>query len=332
MRAIIRENDRLIEYSSPRTSIVTSSWNELQDFLTPGKTWVGFITYEGLAHFFEPSSIQIFNPSIPFKKPSLTPVKPFDTVDDYTKKILHIQEEIRKGEVYQVNLSHSAIWKGSLNPLALFLQLSMNPQAAYVEWEDQTILSGSPEKLLSRTKGLLEACPIKGSAPIGQKEQLLASFKDQAELNMITDLTRSDLAWISLPGSVKVVSPINLTTYPHIHHLHSIIQSRSDKHPIACIESLFPGGSITGCPKLSAIKIIKQLEPRERGIYTGSIGVIHPNQDFCFNIAIRTLTYQNNLLTMSLGGGITIDSIPSLEYEETLTKGKEMFKLLGIYF
>lgn len=328
MRAIIKEKDRLIEYASPKSHIVTSSFQELERFLLPGKTWVGFITYEGEAHFFEPGSIQIFDSFSDFSTPSLSLVKPFDTLETYVKKIEIIQDEIRKGNVYQVNLSHESIWEGDLDSLALFKKLSHNPFSAYFEWDDLKIISGSPEKLLSREGNILETCPIKGSAPIGQKEWLLNSFKDQAELNMITDLVRSDLAWISETGSTKVISPLNLTSYPHIHHLHSIVQSRSMIHPIRCIESLFPGGSITGCPKLSAMNVIHALEKRKRGIYTGSIGVIKPNSDFCFNIAIRTLTYQRRKLYLSLGGGITIDSDPPMEYEETLTKGREMFGLI----
>lgn len=328
MKALFREGNTLVHYSKPVRVVKTGSWDTLKAALEPGSTWAGFITYEGEACFFQPDIIEPFKKNIPFKKPALTCVKPFDTEAAYRKKIGIIQEAILDGDVYQVNLSHETIYEGEIDPLALFLKLSHNPFSAYFDDGERHIISSSPEKLLSREGGTLESCPIKGTAPIGKSQELLDSGKDSAELNMITDLVRSDMSWL---GSPRLISEKTLTTYPHIHHLHSVIQAESDRHPIDCLRALFPGGSITGCPRPSAMRLIRELEERKRGIYTGSMGVIKPNGDFCFNIAIRTLTYEQSRLSWALGGGITIDSDPSSEYEETFSKGKEIEQALSLF-
>ena len=333
MKAIFREGESLVQYSNPGRIVKTASWDTLKNQLAPGKTWVGYIPYEmgnSEACFFEAQSVDPFEEYISFKTPELKCVKPFDTESAYKEKIIAIQEEILNGDVYQVNLSHETAYVGELDPLALFLKLSHNPFAAYFDEGEKQFISSTPEKLLTRKDLLLESCPIKGTAPFGKSHDLLDSKKDAAELNMITDLIRSDMSWIANLESPKLISEKTLTTYPHIHHLHSIIQAKSDHHPIDCIMSLFPGGSITGCPKKSAMRLIQFLEKRSRGIYTGSMGIIKANGDFLFNIAIRTLTYENGILSWSLGGGITIDSDPELEYQETLSKGKEIGRILGL--
>lgn len=283
------------------------------------------------ACFFEAQRLELFENPPSFQPLELECVKPFDTALEYTDKIKSIQEEILDGDVYQVNLSHETKYTGIIDPIALFSKLSHNPFAAYFDDGVKQLISSSPEKLLSRKDFLIESCPIKGTMPFGHSDALLNSAKDAAELNMITDLIRSDMSWIANIESPKLISEKTLTTYPHVHHLHSIIQAKSDLHPIECVKALFPGGSITGCPKRSAMRVIDRLEKRKRGIYTGTFGVIKPNGDFLFNIAIRTLEYENGTLSWSLGGGITIDSDPEAEYLETLSKGKEIFKILGLY-
>ena len=333
MKAVFREGEILVKYSNPGQIVKTASWHILKEHLNSGKTWVGYIPYEmenAEACFFEAQSIDFFDEEIPFEIPTLKCVKPFDTEATYIEKIKAIHEEILNGDVYQVNLSHETAYMGEIDPLALFLKLSHNPFSAYFDDGIRQFISSSPEKLLSRTDKTIESCPIKGTAPFGKSQELLESAKDAAELNMITDLIRSDMSWIANLESPRLISEKTLTTYPHIHHLHSIIQAKSDLHPIECIQHLFPGGSITGCPKQSAMRLIRALENRSRGIYTGSMGIIKPNGDFLFNIAIRTLTYENNKLSWSLGGGITIDSDPESEYLETLSKGREIAKILGI--
>lgn len=268
-------------------------------------------------------------------------VKDFETFDSYKEKVLGIQEMIRDGEVYQVNLSHEIVFLGKRDPYSLFYKLTeINPApfSAYLNYKDFTIVSSSPERFLNKRANLLETRPIKGTTKRGHteeedeknKQKLLHSTKEMAELLMITDLMRNDLGKISLPGSVKTLKVSYLEAYSNVYHLLSIIQSTPNPnlHPIDLVKSCFPGGSVTGCPKLASMKVIKQLEKRERGIYTGSIGYFSPGGDFDFNIAIRTLIFHGNEIKLQLGGAITIDSTPELEYEETMYKGDSIFQCL----
>ena len=227
-------------------------------------------------------------------------------------------------------------------PFSVFFQLTqLNPApfSAYFKGEDFTIVSSSPERFLSSQQGILETRPIKGTAPRGKNEeeddhhrqQLLANEKEKAELLMITDLMRNDLGRISVPGSVKTVELWGCESYTNVFHLVSTIQSKTlDMHPVDKVRACFPGGSISGCPKLSAMEAIQLIEKRRRGIYTGGIGYFSGNGDFDFNIAIRTLFIEKNKLTVQLGGGIVADSEPEKEYLETLYKGASIFHVLGV--
>ena len=161
---------------------------------------------------------------------------------------------------------------------------------------------------------------------------LLASEKDHAELLMTTDLMRNDLGRVSETGTVVTEQIGRCEAYENVYHLISIIRSHAKPslHPLELLRACFPGGSISGCPKIRAMEVIYALEKRARGIYTGSIGYINGNGDFDFNIAIRTCTIKNSEITVQLGGAIVADSDPHLEFEETLHKGKSIFKVLGI--
>lgn len=285
--------------------------------------------------------IQSLPEIVPETSQPLRCVKDFETLDVYTHKIEEIREMIKDGDVYQVNLSHELELIGKKNPFLVFYKLSqINPApfSAYFKHENFTIVSSSPERLLKKSGGLLETRPIKGTMPRGKtefedlenKEKLLYSKKDLSELLMITDLMRNDLGKISLPGSVKTLKITHLEAYSNVYHLLSIIQSKPIPtiHPVDLLRNCFPGGSVTGCPKLSAIRVIKNLEKRTRGIYTGSIGYFSENGDFDFNIAIRTLLFQEDKIYIQLGGAITIDSDAKSEYGETMQKGESIFKSL----
>lgn len=267
----------------------------------------------------------------------------FNDLSTYTDKILRIKEYIKAGEIYQVNLSHKLTLQGSCAPFQLFCQLAtLNPApfSAYLSTEDWTIISSSPERFLKHRGGTLESRPIKGTMPRGanlledeqSREELLVSPKERSELLMITDLMRNDLGRISMPGSVETVEIARCEAYTNVFHLLSIIRAVADSrmHPIDFIRSAFPGGSITGCPKLRAMEVIAELESKGRGIYTGSIGYFCGNGDFDFNIAIRTLLMQGDKMEVQLGGGIVYDSQPIKEYEETMHKGESLFKVLGV--
>ena len=272
----------------------------------------------------------------------LTILKNFENLECYQEKINTIKEMILDGDVYQVNLSHELVLAGKRNPFEVFYKLAeMNPApfSAFFKLKDFTLVSSSPERLLRKNNNILETRPIKGTIPRGKtvsqdlqnKENLLNSAKDHAELLMITDLMRNDLGKISVAGSVKTLKISHLEAYHNVYHLLSIIQSNPMKniHPVDLLQACFPGGSVTGCPKQMAIKVIKKIEKRRRGIYTGSIGYFD-GSDFDFNIAIRTLVFTDDTINIQLGGAITIDSDPIAEYEETLQKGASIFTCLDL--
>lgn len=265
-----------------------------------------------------------------------------ETKQAYIKKIKSIQDQIKKGEVYQVCISHEITFLGDGDPFNLFLQLTKDnpsPFSAYLNFKDYQVISISPERFVQKNGDVLETRPIKGTAPRGDtekqdiqnKQHLLSSEKERAELAMITDLLRNDLGKVSQINSVQVTKSFEIESYSNVFQMYSVIKSIAEKRffPVDIIRHMFPGGSISGCPKLSSLHMIPELEKRPRGIYTGSIGYFSSSGDFDFNIAIRTMISQNKKLTLALGSGIVIDSDPENEYEETLHKGKNFFQLLN---
>ena len=273
----------------------------------------------------------------------LSLAKPAETFDEYALKINKAKESIQAGNIYQINLSQQFVFKGQRDPFRIFNTLARQnpaPFSAYLKLKDRAFVSSSPERFLSKTEGWLESCPIKGTAPRGKtpKEdqenlsQLLNSEKNRAELLMITDLTRNDLGKVSLPGSVSTLQLQSIASYENVHHMFSVVKSRSlpGLHSVDILRACYPGGWISGCPKLSAMEAIARLENRSRGLYTGSIGYFAANGNFDFNIAIRTLSITNQEVEVQVGGAIVLDSDPKEEYEETLHKGSSIFKALQV--
>lgn len=265
-----------------------------------------------------------------------------DTKESYIGKIQKAKEFIKSGDVYQINLSQQWEFFGERNPFDLFKRLALlnpAPFSAYFHLKEFSIISSSPERFLHKRGDNLETRPIKGTAPRGKtpkedvesKLGLLSSEKERAELMMITDLMRNDLGKISVIGSVEVPLLCGCEAYQNVFHLYSIVKSRviPSINPIDIVRSCFPGGSITGCPKLRAMEVIEELEKRPRGIYTGSIGYFSHNGDFDFNIAIRTLLIADTKIIVQLGGAIVIDSDPLKEYKETYHKGRSIFEILN---
>ena len=259
----------------------------------------------------------------------------------YVRKVNEAKELIDAGEIYQVNLSREIGFSTDMHPFYLFQMLSEKnpaPFSCYMQTPYCTIVSSSPERFLKKEGSRLETRPIKGTAPRGtikeederNRNMLLKSVKENAELLMITDLMRNDLGKISLPGSVKVEKLFHIEAYSNVFHLSSIVSSEvnEEQHPVDIVRSCFPGGSITGCPKLRAMEVIHDLEKRSRGIYTGSIGYFAANGDFDFNIAIRSVVFSDECASLQLGSGIVADSSAQKEYEETLYKGETVFKVL----
>ncbi|SCA63180.1 hypothetical protein SCG7086_AL_00210 [Chlamydiales bacterium SCGC AG-110-P3] len=274
---------------------------------------------------------------------SLSLKRPLEQVSSYCQKVHAVQELIHSGDVYQVNVSQRCVVQGDANPYQIFSKLvDVNPApfAAFLNLGEQMIVSSSPERFLCRQGNVLEARPIKGTIARGlssehdviQRESLLASEKDRAELLMITDLMRNDLGKVSEIGSVEVPELIRCEAYTNVFHLLSIVTSRvvADLHSIDIIRACFPAGSITGCPKLRAMEVIADIEKRRRGIYTGSIGYLCGNGDFDFNVAIRTLSCDASSIEVQIGGAIVADSDAPAEYDETLAKGESIFSVLGV--
>ena len=257
------------------------------------------------------------------------------TREDYEGAIARTVEYILNGDIFQANITQmfSAAIPPGFDPLAFYRVLRQkNPAtfAAYLDSGDIQIASSSPERLLSHDGTTVEARPIKGtrrrdadpSRDAALIAELASSRKDRAENVMIVDLLRNDLSRVSKPGSVKVPVLCGLESYANVHHLVSVISSelRDGKTVGDLIAATFPGGSITGAPKIRAMEIIAEIERAPRGVYCGAIGYIGFNGRVDLNIAIRTAQFSGGIARVQGGGGITARSHPAAEYEESLTK------------
>ncbi|MGB5156460.1 aminodeoxychorismate synthase component I [Desulfobacterium sp. N47] len=260
--------------------------------------------------------------------------------DSYIEAVNKIKEYIKAGDVYQVNLSQRFIADFAGDAFALFATLyEKNPAAffSYINGGTLQIISTSPERFILQQAARIETRPIKGTRPRGAtpsqdeklKRDLLESSKDDAELSMIVDLLRNDFGKVCKAGSVKVVEHKRIEAYRNVYHLVSVVKGilKDDKDQVDLIKAIFPGGSITGCPKIRAMEIIDELEPCRRHIYTGSIGYISFHNTMDFSIAIRTISLINNKIVYSVGGGIVLDSNPEDEYDETLHKGRTIMNV-----
>jgi len=270
-----------------------------------------------------------------------------DIISDFTKEsycetIKRAKEYIRNGDVYQVNLSQRFRTKINKKPFEVFEKLrEISPVSfsAYINFEDIKIISSSPERFIKIDNRIIETRPIKGTRPRGKnpdedkklKEELLNSEKDRAELIMIVDLERNDLGRVCKIGTVKVENLIELEEYSTVFHQVSTIKGelKEDADVVDCIKAAFPGGSITGAPKIRAMEIIDELEPVNRNIYTGSIGYIGFNGETDLNIAIRSIIVKKDEAVFNVGGGIVWDSVPQKEYQETLDKAKALIQALS---
>jgi para-aminobenzoate synthetase component 1 len=262
--------------------------------------------------------------------------------EEYLKNILKIKEHIQQGDFYEANYCYQWISKVEhLNPKLIFenlMDLTNPPYGFYADLEKHHIISASPELFIKKRANKLYSSPIKGTQkrdldPIKDqllKKQLKDSLKDQAENNMIVDLVRNDLSKIALKSTVKMEELRKVYTFKNIHQMISTISCEiSENEKISnIIKASFPMGSMTGAPKIKVMQIMEDYEVSKRGLYSGSFGIIYPNGDFDFNVIIRTLIYNkaNHLLSFHVGGAITIDSDPNLEYEETLIKAEALFK------
>ncbi len=270
-----------------------------------------------------------------------TSFEPNITFDEYAIAFDAIKNYLVEGDCYQTNLAQrfQAQYNGSVWDAFTQLRLANQaPYSAYLNYPFAKFISCSPERFISVKNGIVETKPIKGtrqrSADPAVDHQLglelLASEKDRAENLMIVDLMRNDIGKICETGSVKVPELFALESFPAVHHLVSTVTGKlpDDKNAIDLLRACFPGGSITGAPKVRAMEIIEELEKHRRNIYCGSIGYISfdGNMDTC--ITIRTLTFLKNKVYYSAGGAIVADSELHDEYEESLLKAKNVFRIL----
>jgi para-aminobenzoate synthetase component 1 len=255
----------------------------------------------------------------------------------YESAVQSIREYIGAGDVYQVNLSQRFETSFAGSPFGFFRTLyAANPAPffAFVNAGDHAVVSTSPERFIKLAGGRVETRPIKGTRPRhpepgadqAMRDELLASPKDDAELAMIVDLLRNDLGRTCRGGTVKVVRHKTLEAYENVYHLVSIVEGEleKDRDAVDLVRAVFPGGSITGCPKIRAMEIIDELEPDRRHVYTGAIGYISFHQTLDLSIAIRTAVIHKDRMAFSVGGGVVFDSDPRAEYEETLHKGRTL--------
>ena len=260
------------------------------------------------------------------------------TRDEYLEGVRTVKEYILAGDIYQANLSQrfsAPLLEPTWQLYRRLRRLNAAPFSAYMNFGEFAVASSSPERFLSVSGRRVETRPIKGTRPRSsdpvedqrQKEELLASPKDRAELSMIVDLERNDLGRVCDYGSVQVTENAVLESYATVHHLVSTVVGdlREGKDIVDLLRATFPGGSITGAPKIRSMEIIDELEPTARSVYTGGIGYLglHGNHDI--NVAIRTMIISGGRVYFQVGGGIVADSEPEAEFQETLDKGKAMF-------
>jgi para-aminobenzoate synthetase component 1 len=263
--------------------------------------------------------------------------------EGYLEAVAKAREYICAGDIFEVNLSQRFEVDISIEPYELYKrlrQINPAPFAGYFNFAGVNIVGASPERFLKVHGDKVETRPIKGTRPRGRTPEedkdlaqgLLQSVKDRAENIMIVDLERNDIGRVCRYGTVRVAELAILETYPTVFHLTSTVEGRlgEGKGCIDLLKATFPGGSITGAPKVRAMEIIDELEPTRRSVYTGSMGYLGFNGDMDLNIVIRTIIVKDGRAYFQVGGAIVYDSEPEAEYIETLDKGKALIEALGI--
>jgi len=263
----------------------------------------------------------------------------------YLKKVATMLQHIKRGDIYEANFCQEFFSEGvTLDPTAAFCklnELSTPPFATFLKLEQQYVLSASPERYLKKEGTQIVSQPIKGTAKraVSPKEdaalmlQLQQDPKERSENIMITDLVRNDLSRVAKKGTVAVQELCKIYTFEQVHQMISTIVCEVPEsiRPVEIIKKTYPMGSMTGAPKVSAMKIIEKLEDARRGAYSGALGYFTPSGDFDFNVVIRSILYNaaSQYVSFSVGGAITAKSIPEAEYQECLLKAKAMRQVLA---
>ncbi len=257
--------------------------------------------------------------------------------------VARIKQYIRDGDVFQVNLARrwqAQLQRGSAAELyAVLRERNPAPFAGIADFGSCQLISSSPERLAQVHEGVIETRPIAGTHPraaspeedASLRRALISSAKERAEHIMLVDLERNDLGRICQPGSVRVDELMALASYAHVHHIESGVRGRlrPGTTPGQMLRALFPGGTITGCPKVRTMQIIAELEASPRGAYTGSMGYLNHDGGMDLNILIRTFMLRGELLSFKAGAGIVADSVPERELAETRAKAKGLLRALG---
>ncbi|ATO26837.1 aminodeoxychorismate synthase, component I [Bacillus atrophaeus] len=263
------------------------------------------------------------------------------TEESFSQAVEKIKQYIASGDVFQVNLSVRQSTTLSAHPYKIYKtlrEINPSPYMSYLETPEFQIICGSPELLVSKKGKMLETRPIAGTRSRGKDDaedealanELIQNEKERAEHVMLVDLERNDLGKVSSYGSVRVNEFMAIEKYSHVMHIVSNVQGelREGNDAVDIIHAVFPGGTITGAPKVRTMEIIEELEPTRRGLYTGSIGWLGYNQDMQFNIVIRTIYAAGGQAFMQSGAGVVIDSVPKHEYRESFKKAFAMKKAL----
>ena len=278
--------------------------------------------------------------------PALPPLKAWreDAPELFLTGVERIHEYLRSGDIFQVNLSRAwqAQYVEATSPASLYAQLRQAnpaPFAGLLQQPDWAVVSSSPERLVEVRQGLAQTRPIAGTRarlPGDDDDErireLTAHPKERAEHVMLIDLERNDLGRVCVPGTVEVDELMAVESYAHVHHIVSNVRGRlrAEVTPGEVIAATFPGGTITGCPKVRCMEIIAELEDAPRGAYTGALGYLDRSGDLDLNILIRTLTLVGDRVSLRAGAGIVADSIAELELDETRAKARGLLRALGV--
>lgn len=264
--------------------------------------------------------------------------------DEYISIVNKIKQHITRGDIYVTNFCQEFFANATIDPVDAFLHLneiSPNPFGTFFKWEDKYILCASPERFLAKRGNKLISQPIKGTAKRGAtkaedeaiKQGLRNHAKELQENVMIVDLVRNDLTRSAKQGTVKTEELFGIQSFSQVHQMVSTIvcELREDIMPVEAIKNTFPMGSMTGAPKISSMQLMEQYEHSKRGVYSGAIGYFSPDDDFDFNVVIRSLLYNQTekYLSFHVGSAITYHADPEKEYEECLLKAKAIMEVLG---
>ena len=266
--------------------------------------------------------------------------------ESYLSKVEKVKEHIQRGDIYEANFCMEFFAEDvTINPTEIFEKLnaiSNPPFASFLKNNQHFMMSASPERYIKKVGAKVVSQPIKGTAKRGETEEqdllnienLRTNPKERSENIMIVDLVRNDLSKTATKGSVEVEELCQIYTFEQVHQMISTIISEVPEkiNPIDVLRTTFPMGSMTGAPKLSAMQIIEKLEETKRGLYSGAVGYFTPNNDFDFNVVIRSILYNklNKYVSFSVGSAITSEAIPEDEYQECLLKAKAMKKVLNL--